>query len=401
MSDKLIAFEGLAGPVAFEGAGPVLYELEGVLRGWPRWPVAAAGAASEPMISVDRCRGGYAISVSWRNDGYVEPTPVSALCSLVVDLVEAYVRSEPGRLCLHCAAVKVDGRLLVFPAASRAGKSTLTARLAAAGRQAFTDDLLALDLYNGKGMAFGVPPRLRRPLPPGLDPAFTAFIEEHAGPKDAYYAYLDLPPDRQAHFGTVAPLGAVVLLERDPGVLQARLEPAEPAHALRLLLGQSLTIQGCGSRLLEDLHDLLAARPCLTLHYSDLEQAVALLQDGQAFSEQAARLAASPIELRAVEQPIEPLAPSSERSRRFQQKPGVRGRAVGEHLFLTEPDSGDLCELNLLGAGVWNLLAEPHSLEEVTAVLVEVFEDAAPPTIVADTRRLLSDLEQRGLIQPC
>ncbi|WP_366554884.1 PqqD family protein [Aquibaculum sediminis] len=401
MSDGLIAFEGLAAPVAFKGTGAVLNELGGVLRGWPCWPADAAEAALDPMISVDRCRGGYAISVSWRDDSYIEPTPVSALCSLVVDLVEAYVRSQAGRLCLHCAAVEVDGRLLVFPAASRAGKSTLTARLAAAGRQAFTDDLLALDPHSGTGMAFGVPPRLRRPLPPGLDPAFTAFIEEHAGPRDAYYVYLDLPPDRQASFGTSASLGAVVLLERDPEVSQARLEPAEPAQALRLLLGQSLSIGGCGSRLLEDLHDLLAARPCLILHYSDLEQAVALLQDGQAFSEQAASLASSPIVLRAAEYPLEPVSPSSGLGRRFRQAPGVRGRAVGEHLFLTEPDSGGLCELNLLGAGVWNLLAEPHSLEEVTAVLVNVFEDTEPRTIAADTRRLLSDLEQRGLIQPC
>lgn len=401
MSGGLFVFQGLAAPVAFKGAGAVLYELDGVLRGWPRWPAGTAEAALDPMISVDRCRGGYAISVSWRDDTYVEPTPVGALCSLVVELVEAYVRSQAGRLCLHCAAVEVDGRLLVFPAASRAGKSTLTARLAAAGRQVFTDDLLALDPHSGKGMAFGVPPRLRRPLPPGLDPAFTAFIEEHAGPRDAYYVYLDLPPDQQANFGTAAPLGAVVLLARDQAVSQARLEPAEPAQALRLLLGQSLTIRGCGSSLLEDLHDLLAARPCLTLHYSDLDQAAALLQDGQAFSGQTASLAASPIELRAAEHPLEAASPRSGCGRRFRQAPGVRGRAVGEHLFLTEPHNGGLCELSLLGAGIWNLLAEPQSVEEVTAVLVDVFEDAEPRSIAADTRRLLSDLEQRGLIRPC
>lgn len=401
MTGQLIAVEGLAAPVAFTGAGAVLRALGDLVRGWSLRPASESESTREPMISLRHCGDGYEIAVCWRDDTYVEPTPVSALCSLIVELVEAYVRSQPGRLCLHCAAVEVDGRLLVFPAASRAGKSTLAARLAAAGRRVFTDDLLALDPRSAKGMAFGVPPRLRRPLPPTLDPAFSAFIEAHAGPGDAYYSYLDLPPGRQAPFGAQAPLGAVILLAREEQVTQARLEPADPAKALRLLLGQSLSIADCASKLLEDLHDLVLARPCLSLHYSDLEQAVALLQDGEALAGQGARLEPSRIELRTAEHSLGAPVRSVGHIRRFQQKPGVLGRAVGEHLFLTEPNSGSLCELNLLGAGVWNLLAEPHSPDEVTAVLVEVFDDAEPQVIAADTYALLSDLERRGLIRAC
>ena len=103
-------FDGLAGAVEFADAQPVLDELAGLLHGWHYRIAPEHPLAKPPMASVRRYGDYYAISVPWREEVYAEPTVVGAVCTLIVDLAEAYVRSGAGRMCLHCAAVEIDGR---------------------------------------------------------------------------------------------------------------------------------------------------------------------------------------------------------------------------------------------------------------------------------------------------
>lgn len=49
-----------------------------------------------------------------------------------------------GWFCLHAGAVAIDGRVVAFAGQKRAGKSTLTAALVAAGATLVTDDVLAI-----------------------------------------------------------------------------------------------------------------------------------------------------------------------------------------------------------------------------------------------------------------
>lgn len=390
-------FDGLAGAVEFADAQPVLDELAGLLHGWHYRIAPELPLANPPMASVRRYGDYYAISVPWREEVYAEPTVVGAVCTLIVDLAEAYVRSGAGRMCLHCAAVEIDGRLIVFPASSRAGKSTLTAALAAAGLRVFTDDLLALRPEEGTGMAFGVPPRLRLPLAPELPASFREFVAGQAGARDSNYLYLSMPPQLQAAHGATAPLGAIVLLERKTRVTRPWLKRTEAARAMRALIGQSIAAEGPSPDLMDSFHDLISATPCLTLAYSDLDSAVELLLSELPKQPPAPPEGSSAIRLRPrAETPL----PSRE-TQLFQQAPAVYARPVGERLFLAGEAPGSAYELDLIGAGIWNLLAEPTSAKEATQLLVQLFPDVDPGRIETDVGRLLRDLQQQGLIRVC
>lgn len=391
-----IHFEGLAGPVEFIEAGQLLPVLERLLRGWPFKLEESAVSSCAPLLKVECGDCDYVVSVAWREEAYAETTLVGTLSTFFVDLVEAYVRSDPARMCLHCAAVEIDEGLVVFPAASRAGKSTLTARLAAGGHHVFTDDLLVLDPQAEAGMALGIPPRLRLPLPKGLDAGFIRFLCAHAGEKDADYLYLDLPGNLQASFGERAPLRAVVLLERSEERVEARLEPVAAARAMRLLVGQSLASAGLSPKVLQAFHQLIGRLSCLQLSYHSLEEAVALLEHDLSAWKEAEPVNTSSIELRPriADRPDTLQSPEE-----FQQSPGIYAKALEDRLFLNDPSQGVVCELDLIGAGIWNLLAEPLSAQEVVDILRQVFPEVEPRQIAADVERLLLDLERQGLIR--
>jgi len=389
-------FDGLAGPIDFIGAEAVLESLSSLLRGWHHRIESSAKPSVPPMLSVVLCGSEYQISASWREEAFGEATVVGALCTLIVDLVEAYVHSSAGRMCLHCAAAEIEGSLVVFPAASRAGKSTLAAALAAAGQRVFTDDLLVLDAAAGEGMALGVPPRLRLPLPEGLAATFLDFLERHAGLSDNHYRYLDLPGRLQASFGERAPLGAIVLLERDEPGTRASLDPAEAARVMRLLIGQSLAGDGFSSGVLADFHSLIGRLPSLTLRYGDLAEAIELLLHELPGRAGAAGAVSSPIEIKRWRAGnVRP----AQGNRLFQQAPEVHAHALNDRLFLTNEADGSVCELDLIGAGIWNLLAEPVSAQEAVQILAELFPEVEAARIEADVGRLLRDLEREGLIR--
>ena len=60
---------------------------------------------------------------------------------------------------------------------------------------------------------------------------------------------------------------------------------------------------------------------------------------------------------------------------------------------------GTVYELDLIGAGIWNLLAEPVAAEEAVQILAELFPEVEAARIEADVVRLLRDLEREGLIR--
>jgi hypothetical protein len=175
-------------------------------------PVQEPGA--EPIIRVSRGAGEFRIDAPWLDEPVVENRPARAAANLVVDLVEAYLLAHPSNLCLHCGAAEFAGRLVVFPSRSRAGKSTLMARLAQGGMRIYTDDVLPLVNGERDGRSLGIAPRLRLPLPERASSALRGFVNEHSVLRDDDYAYLRQPSPACAAFGATAPLGAAVLLDR-------------------------------------------------------------------------------------------------------------------------------------------------------------------------------------------
>ena len=133
----LIALSGVS--ISFDNCDALLPHLMTVLGTW-QFRCDAEPARLTETIAVNRDPHGYRISSRWLDPPLVERSEAGAIFSLTAELARAFVDEKPERLCLHCAAVEVDGRLIIFPNTQEAGKSTLAIKLASGGFRIFADD---------------------------------------------------------------------------------------------------------------------------------------------------------------------------------------------------------------------------------------------------------------------
>jgi hypothetical protein len=169
------------------------------------------------VITLEQTKGGYRRTSPWLSKPKVVRDPVAAICDFIVDLTKAFIAEDSGLLCLHCAALEIGGGLVVIPSTYRAGKSTLAVHLAAAGATLFTDDVLPLGAPGERGLALGIRPRLRLPLPADSGSLFNDFVAARPGPVSKRYRYVALGSGELAPFGSSTAIKGVVLLERQEG----------------------------------------------------------------------------------------------------------------------------------------------------------------------------------------
>lgn len=381
---------GLGRVLRLSDCPEVLDALRAAMAGWPVEVIEAEGMA--PPIRLGREGRGYRQRSPALPDGLFFSTPTEAACSLIADLVGEYFDRHPDSIGLHGGSVEVDGRLVIFPASHRAGKSTLTAAFAAAGFRVFGDDVLALT-PEGEGMALGIAPRLRLPLPESFAPGFLDYAERHAGPADRRYRYVVPPRGRLASHGEVRPLGAVVLLARDEGVVAPALSRLAPGEGLLRLLCENFAPEVASEALMERFLPLMGQTPCLLLRYSEPLAAARAL--GGALSGPlpaalpAASLVARPT-LSTGALPDGPWAPEQ----------SVLDYPLDDELFLVEVASGAIHRLNPTGRLIWQLLRhEPLSPEELAELLGEHF--GLPwGGVLEDVQALLAGLAAAGLVSP-
>jgi hypothetical protein len=277
-----LSLAGIEAPLAFTPAAePVRDALAAVLVGWPRSPAVATGA--EPLVEVDLDDRGVHLTSPAGDWKRLEPTPESAVCTLVVELMAAYVDADPALGNLHAGAVEIGGRLIVFPATNRAGKSTLVTALGAASHRVFADDLLPIDLRSLDAVASGCLPRLRLPLPPSATEALKRAVEERSVLSDGYYGFVAPPADKVVRHGDRAPIGAVVLLDRVEMPVKARLEGARADEALLRVLIQDTKSRYAARWTFERYFDLIETVRIERLTYSDIGDAISCLES--AFSD--------------------------------------------------------------------------------------------------------------------
>ncbi len=386
--------------IRFEETGvivevPAAAEFQNVLRSAAfDWPVSEV-ASGVPVSRVVPADGRYVLESPGREP--VAASAVEAVCGLVVDVADAAIAEAPARLWLHCGAVEFGGRLVVFPSQSHAGKSTLTARLAAGGHTVLGDDILPLSEDDRQGVALGIAPRLRFPLPASASAAFSRFVAENTAASDGRYLYLDADCGALAPRGTSREIGAVVLLDRREET-PARFSRAGSSETLQTLIRQNFTGDDKAARQLERLHALVARLPCLKLTYSDLEDAVSLLEN---------RFRRWPIttdDLPAgpdvpIAAPQAPVLDGFDADRPFRQAPGIELRQVEGDLFLADANGAGIYHLNAIGTGIWNLLAEPICAREAEAILCQAFPDEPAARISRDTRALFAEMDEAGFIE--
>lgn len=78
---------------------------------------------------------------------------------------------------------------------------------------------------------------------------------------------------------------------------------------------------------------------------------------------------------------------------------GLMAAALGDELLMMSVAQGRYFNLNGVGARIWELLAEPTSVDAVVATLVAEYE-VEPPTARREVEAFLAALRDRDLLAP-
>lgn len=397
---RLLCLKGLPGPIEF--ASPLEFVADDVKRVLVGWPEVACDELSsrEPLMTVSGSPDAVRLNHRYMDTPRIEPSPTSAICSLIVELMADFVNGDDSLGNLHAGAVEFAGRLVVFPATNRAGKSTLVGALASQGHRVFADDLLPIDLERLEAIASGCLPRLRLPLPESAPDTLKNHVAANALLNDGYYTYLPAADAQLAvAHGDRSKLGALVLLDRREGHITPSIEAIKPDEALlRVLLQDTKT--GLGTWTLDRYLALVGTIGIYRLVYSRVDDAVACLQ---------ANFASWPEEEQRV-MPIARVAEPDEDSEdddfAFAPKPGqaliaraphVVARLVGEAAFLVDLDSNDIHHLNQVGLALWNLIAKPLDVETIVDIFQEAFPDTPEAQLRADLAAAVDRFLESGL----
>ncbi len=275
--DALLSFSAIPQPILLKGCADLAPVIDAVLRGWRVEPVAERPGV-EPVIVIEATDAGYSRTSNWLSRPAIYRDPVDATCDFLVDLMKAYIAANPDLLCLHCAAAQFGDGLVIFPSTYKAGKSLLVASLAQSGVRLFTDDVLPIAAGSGHGMAPGILPRVRLPVPDDAAPGLPDFVERCAGARSARYLYLDLAAGALAPLGEAAPILGAVLLDRDSDATPG-MAPASTDEILQSAILRNFAHNLSGLETLDRLHGIIDGARCFRLAYSAASQAEAMLRE--------------------------------------------------------------------------------------------------------------------------
>ncbi len=394
------ALENLGPCVRLIDAEHLLPVIHQAMPGWRLTPCEPQQYA--PAICVRQHPDDYWQEAPALPGGMLLDTPAGTACSVIADLAGAYLRHHPEHIGLHCGAVEVNQQLVIFPDSHRAGKSTLTAAFAAAGYRVFGDDVLALNSC-GEGIALGIAPRLRLPLPQNLASEFHQFVANHLGPHDDRYGYLALNEQQLASHGVRCPLGAILLIERDETISEPQLVRLQPGDGLWQLLQQNFAEHESDQTLIERFLPILKGLPCFLMRYRDAYAATTWLttqinSDGFLNSAMATEPCCRQTKPQAFKQ-SHVLAPND--TRRWQISQVAHEFPLGEELFVIAKEGGEIHRLNVTSRAVWALLQhEPLSKDEIIDTLVTFFIGASRKSVERDISHLLGQLVSLGVVQP-
>lgn len=396
-----IVFRGLTAPLRLVGAEAILPILRQVALGWPVEAMPARDGAA-PFYTVTSSRDDPRLTC----ECHVDDRPVrrydavNAVCDVVAALALALPAERPELICLHAAGVEMAGRLVVFPNIRRAGKSALSAALAREGHRVFSDDVIPVLFPEGGpalGVAMGMAPRLRLPLPETSGQGFRDWVGQVAGPANRQYQYLRL--EGQPAHGEALPVGAFVILDRRDDPVDARLDPVAPDEAMDALLHQHFTRDRHSVDILRRIADTLTQRPVFRLTYAGLDEAVACLR--RAFAGWTGPgptgVFKAPVIFRLPD-PAPPPAPVAGPRARFGQRPGNLAVRLGQTLYLADAEGRAIHRMDPLAAAIWTLIEEPITRPDLVDLLCAAFPDAGGDRIAADIDRLLRHLTTLGLV---
>ncbi len=402
-----LSFKGL--PEASLQAGSAF--LRGLLeRHFQRWPFSVVSdAQSRPLFRVEEKGRGFRLCSSEGREHF--DTAAEMLCDLGIGLAEAFVARTPGLQCLHCSAVSFpaggEEKLVVFPNVNRAGKSLLAACLMLEGARLFADDLLGVT-QEGEGVSFGLPPRLRLPLPASAS-RLAGTLGELPGLGDGRYHFL-YAWDSIAPFSQKLPIGAVVLPCRRAEGEGVRLRRLSVSGALQCMAYQFQMREGQAGAVFELARSLCESLPLWELEYGSPEEASALLM------QEAGRLFTAAEEGEDAVQDVgflteeDRLSSSmhgrrrrpfpSDRNLHWLRAPGMHIHEAGSFAYLIPKEQDSVFGVDGIGLAVVALLSGPLSVSEAARLLAEAYPQTGLARLESDMTLFFRSLYERGLIVP-
>jgi hypothetical protein len=154
----------------------------------------------------------------------------------------------------------------------------MSTKLVSLGGRLFTDDVLPISPDDSLGMALGILPRLRLPLPESCGRKYNDFISKRAGPKNYRYLYVKLNEYEQASFGETASIDVITILERD-GCAEPLLTKTEKSTVLRDVILRNFARRNPALEIVDRLYAMVEKADCYTLRYSNLSKGANLLLD--------------------------------------------------------------------------------------------------------------------------
>jgi len=380
-------FDGLNHPVQLTGCDHLLDDFPVI---FPQQDYHEGKCDDKPLISIVYEAGEYHFSASWIDKSVSYSDKADVLCDLIAKLAVARSFTDLETIYLHAAAVLINGKAVVFPSIYRSGKSFLTANLVAEGHRYIGDDVIPLSLESCKGYSAGFAPRMRLPLPETTDEKTRSFIEGHIALEGKRYAYLDLEPELQVPCTERIDMGAFVLLDRQQGVT-AHLDELPVADVFQQLIKQNFAREIDSSRILSTLTQVVSNSQCLKLTYDRADEAVRLLTNHfmQWPAQDNALQFGTDIQDADATIPDDCLI----RNRHVQK---IR---IEDENFLASPDGKKIYHLNQIGSGIWELLSEPTSKEEIISILETAFPGAERTVIEKDVKKILGKFQFTGLIE--
>lgn len=272
----LIAFDDMKRPVAMKDCDDMANAIKSILHGWSFQKVRTANPPA-PAITLTKTSKGYRRESEWLKEPITYPNVINGACDFLVDAFKCYVADDPTLLCLHTAAVDFGDGLYLFPSTYNAGKSTLCAHLASLGVRIFSDDVLYITPDN-LGMAPGILPRLRLPLPEDSGDTFHTFVGQRKGPASSRFQYLKMTDTELAAYRETAPIKGIIELHRDPGH-KLELQEATTGDILKRTILQNFSVDVSALETLDRLHAIAEDSACFTLNYPDGVSAARYLVD--------------------------------------------------------------------------------------------------------------------------
>jgi hypothetical protein len=364
------------------------------------WPAVVPRDAAQSFARVTAEKSRWAVEIIRPEPHRKSYNPVNGICDLIVDLNWSRLRQRPELLCLHAAGVQMGDGLVVFPSGRRAGKSTLTAELARRGHRVFSDDVIAVDMAASgtvAGIATGIAPRLRLPLPPEAPEEFCAWVAADPGPANRQYKYLT--DAGVAEYGTARPIAAVVVLDRVDGNAPPALTQIGMDKVLPILIYQNFGRFPHAGRILAGFAAMARDLPCLRLTYGSFSAAADFLEARVAGGLLSATAAIAPA-------PDAPPTPDFDSDRapydpaaRYRRRPGFQAVDAGGEALVADASGLGIFRLGPGMLPIWHLLADPMRSDQIEGVLGEVFPDVPRDQLNRDTDSALRDLHKAGLIE--